>query len=394
MIYSNVCGEKISKLGFGTMRLPLNEDKTINQKQVEEMVDYALNNGVNYFDTAYPYHEGQSEISIGKALKKYPRESYYLADKYPGHQIASSYNPAQVFETQLKKCDVEYFDFYLLHNVYENDIEVYEDPKWGIIDYFVEQKKLGRIKHLGFSSHARVETLENFLKRHPNLFEFCQIQLNYVDYTLQEGKQKVELLNRYNIPIWVMEPLRGGKLASTKKDEKLKELRKDASIASWGFNYLLNIEGISVILSGMSSLSQMQDNIKTFNENKPLNEEETKLVYEIAEEIKSSVPCTKCRYCTSGCPMGIDIPLMIAIYNDLSVQRSVNTIMAIENYPEDKLPSACLKCGACASICPQGIKIPDILEDLTNIISSMPKWKDISKQREEIANKELKNKSS
>lgn len=389
MIYSNVCNEKISKLGFGTMRLPLKEDKTIDQEQVELMVDYAIKNGVNYFDTAFPYHEGQSEISIGKALKKYPRESYYLADKYPGHQIASQYNPKQVFEKQLEKCGVDYFDFYLLHNVYENDIEVYEDPKWGIIDYFIKQKELGRIKHLGFSSHARVDTLKSFLDKHPNLFEFCQIQLNYVDYTLQEGKEKVELLNKYNIPIWVMEPLRGGKLASTNREEKFYELRKDASIASWGFNYLLNIKGVSVILSGMSNLPQMEDNIKTFNENRPLNQEETKLVYEIAEEIKSSVPCTKCRYCTSGCPMGIDIPLMISIYNDLNVAKSVNTIMEIENYPEDKLPSACLKCGACTSICPQKIAIPDILEKLSETISTMPKWKDISKQREEIAKKEL-----
>ena len=180
MIYTNINGKQVSKLAFGTMRLPLLEDKTIDQKQVEEMVKLAIEAGVNYFDTAWPYHGGLSEIAISKALSKYPRESYFVADKYPGHQIAEKYNPQEIFEKQLEKTNFEYFDFYLLHNVYENDIDVYEDPKWGIIDYFVEQKRLGRIKNLGFSSHAKPKTLRRFLDSHPGLFDFCQIQLNYL----------------------------------------------------------------------------------------------------------------------------------------------------------------------------------------------------------------------
>ena len=385
MIYSNYCDSKVSKLGFGAMRLPINEDNSIDQKQVEEMVDLAISSGVNYYDTAWPYHGGLSEISITKALSKYPRDSYFLADKYPGHQIFSEYKPAEIFEKQLKKCNVEYFDFYLLHNIYENDINVYEDPKWGIIDYFVEQRKLGKIKHLGFSSHAHPETLEKFLDCHPGMFDFCQIQLNYVDWELQNAKKKVDILNKRNIPIVVMEPIRGGKLADFGADinNELKALRPDSSIASWAFNYLLNIKGIGVILSGMSNIDQMKDNIKTFEENNPLNEQETSKVYEIAEKLSNTVPCTKCKYCKDGCPMGLDIPTLINIYNDLKVAKSFNLTMYLDSLPADKLPNACIKCGACKQICPQGIDIPNILEDLSNTIEGMESWASICKKREE-----------
>ena len=384
MIYSDFKDIKISKLGFGTMRLPLNEDKTIDQKQVEEMTDLAIANGINYFDTAWPYHGGLSEKSISKALSKYPRDSYYLADKYPGHQISSSYNPKEIFEKQLQKCNIDYFDFYLLHNIYENDFHIYENPDLGIIDYFVKQKQLGKIKYLGFSSHAHANNLEAFIKRHPGLFDFCQIQLNYLDWDLQDAKRKVEVLNENNIPIWVMEPVRGGKLSSFDEEtnNKLKELRPNNSISSWAFNYLLNIKGVSVILSGMSNIEQMKDNIKTFNENKPLDEKETKLVYEIAHSLSNSILCTKCRYCTDGCSMGLDIPTFISIYNELKVSKAVNAIMALDALDKDKLPSACIKCGMCKQICPQKIDIPTVLEELTETIGSMTSWAEICKQRE------------
>ena len=210
MIYTGFQDKKLSMLGFGTMRLPTLEGGAIDEAQVAEMVKYALDNGVNYFDTAYPYHGGMSEIVIGKVLSEYPRDSYYLATKYPGHQISSSYDLAAVFEEQLKKCGVEYFDFYLLHNVYENSIQTYLDPRWDIIGYFREQKRLGRIRHLGFSCHGRVENLREFLDAAGDDMEFCQIQLNWLDWTLQDAKAKVELLNERNIPVWVMEPVRGG----------------------------------------------------------------------------------------------------------------------------------------------------------------------------------------
>lgn len=211
MEYSDFKECKLSKLGFGAMRLPLREDRSIDKPQVATMVEMAMKSGVNYFDTAWPYHDGKSETVIGEALSNYPRESWYLADKFPGHQTASSYEPEKLFEAQMKKCNVDYFDFYLLHNVCESSIDIYLDPKWGIGDYFVKQRDEGRIRHLGFSSHAELETLKAFLDTPiGEEMEFCQIQLNYMDWSLQDAKAKVDLLNEHNIPIWVMEPLRGG----------------------------------------------------------------------------------------------------------------------------------------------------------------------------------------
>ena len=388
MIYTNFKGIEVSKLGFGCMRLPVNEDKSIDQKQVEEMVKIALDSGVNYFDTAWPYHDGTSEIAIGKALKKYPRDSYYLADKYPGHQIAKEYTPLKTFNRQLEKCQCEYFDFYLLHNIYENDIDVYEDPKWQIIETFVELKKQGKIKYLGFSSHAQPDNLKAFLNRHPNTFDFVQIQLNYMDYSLQDAKRKVEILNELKMPIIVMEPVRGGILAKFDEEtnEKLLKLRPEQSIAAWAFDYLLNIDGILTVLSGMSNIEQIQDNIKTFNENKPLNEDENKIVYEIANKLMDRVPCSKCRYCCKGCPMQLDIPDLIATYNDLKVDKRVNSIMYLDSISKDKWPSACVECYQCSQICPQNIDIPHIMKELSAILDTMPRWADISKARE-LANK-------
>ena len=299
MIYKDFQGLKLSQLGFGTMRLPLREDKSIDAEQAAAMTSEAIAKGVNYFDTAWPYHSGKSELVIGEILKQYPRESFYLADKFPGHQIAPSYDVKGVFEKQLKKCGVEYFDFYLLHNVYENSIAVYEDERWNILQYLLEQKKNGRIRHLGFSTHAGVPALEAFLEKHANEMEFCQIELNYLDWTLQQAKEKCELLNRYGIPIWVMEPVRGGKLANlpAAAQEKLHALRPEASDASWALRWVQEIPGVTMILSGMSNMAQMQDNLATFDHPEPLSAEEQALLLEIAEGFKSAVPCTACRYC-------------------------------------------------------------------------------------------------
>ena len=399
MIYREACGHKLSQLGFGTMRLPLKEDKSIDEERVQTMVDMAMAAGVNYFDTAYPYHGGYSEIVIGKALKKYPRDSYYLATKYPGHQIASTYDPAAVFEEQLKKCQVDFFDFYLLHNVYENSIDVYKDPRWGIIDYFKEQVKNGRIRHLGFSTHARPETLKAFLDYAGDDMEFCQIQLNYLDWTLQDAKAKVDLLNERAIPIWVMEPLRGGRLVnlSEKEQETLKTLAAQLensdlpalnTPAEWGLRFLQQVPGVAVILSGMSAEEQMAQNLKTFESERRLTPEEIELLMELAEGMKNALPCTRCRYCCDGCPMGLDIPMLIHAYNDVKFSgRSSTVAMQFDALPEDKLPSACIGCGACAAICPQNIDIPAALAELAETIAQTPSWKEICRQREEAARK-------
>ncbi len=390
MKYNIVCDEKLSLLGFGLMRLPLNENGEIDQQQLEEMVEYAINNGVNYFDTAYPYHDGNSEIAIGKVLAQYPRDSFYLATKYPGHQILSTgYNPEEIFEEQLKKCKVEYFDFYLLHNVNDKSIETYLDERWKIIDYFVQQKELGRIKHLGFSTHATLQVLEKFLDLHGDKMEFCQIQLNYLDWTMQQAKEKYELLTKRNIPVWVMEPVRGGRLASLNEESerKLLTLRADKSIASWGFEFLKRLDNVKMVLSGMSNIDQMIDNVNTFKNESLITEEEVNLLLEIAETLKKGVPCTKCQYCVEGCPMNLDIPTLLEIYNDLLFYPSSNTSMRIEFMDEEKKPHNCIGCGNCSSICPQNIDIPGSLNELSEMMEKLPSWEQICLEREEAAKK-------
>lgn len=389
MLYNEACGEKLSRLGFGCMRLPLTADKAIDEGELQRMVDYAIANGVNYFDTAYPYHGGLSEIAIGKALGKYPREQWYLASKYPGHQIASSYDPAEIFEEQLKKCGVDHFDFYLLHNVYENSIGVYTDPRWGILDYFKEQKRLGRIRHLGFSTHARPDTLEKFLDYAGDSMEFCQIQLNYLDWSLQDAKAKYDLLTGRHIPVWVMEPLRGGKLAALGEADaaRLKALRPEESDAAWSFRWLQRLDNVKMVLSGMSAFDQMVDNVATFSGGRPQADDEAALLEQIAEGMKDALPCTRCRYCCDGCPMGLDIPMLIHAYNDVKFAQSMTVPMQFDALPEDKRPSACIACGACAAVCPQNIDIPGALAELSDMLAKMPSWAELCRQREEAARK-------
>lgn len=387
MIYSDFNGKKLSLLGFGAMRLPLKSQATddVDEAQVREMVRYALEQGVNYFDTAYPYHGGVSERVLGRALKEFPRESFFLATKFPGHQISKSYNPQAIFEEQLEKCGVDYFDFYLLHNVYEKSIDTYREQKWGIVDYLLEQKKNGRIRHLGFSCHGRMENLREFLDLYGEQMEFCQIQLNYLDWTLQNAKEKYDLLTERGIPVWVMEPLRGGKLANLSDDDaqKLKALRSDETIPAWGFRFLQGLPNVKMILSGMSAMEQMVQNVQTFEERKPLNDEELQTIFAIADGLKNAVPCTACRYCCDGCPQGLDIPMLISAYNDLRVAATINVGMAIEALPQDKQPSACVKCGKCAKQCPQGIDIPSVMQDFAERLSKLPSWAEICRQRDE-----------
>lgn len=385
MLYNEVHGNCLSLLGFGAMRLPVREDGSIDQPKVQEMVDYAMENGVNYFDTAYPYHGGYSELSLRQALSAYPRQSYFLADKYPGHQIASSYHPAEVFEDQLKKCGVDYFDYYLLHNVCENSLDTYLDEKWGILPYFLQQRKEGRIRRLGFSSHGSLAMLENFLARYGKEMEFCQLQLNYVDWTLQDGREKCALMEKYGIPVWVMEPLRGGKLANLPEDQakELDSLRPGETPAAWAFRFLEQISGVKMILSGMSALEQMKENVEIFSERRPLSPRELEQLEKLADELKKSVPCTACGYCVEGCPMGLDIPGLIKAANDFAYHPSANVSMMMDALPEEKRPSACIGCGACAAICPQKIAIPGVLQGFAEHMTQYPSWAEICRQREE-----------
>ena len=387
MLYNVFQDLSLSALGFGAMRLPLLADGSIDQAELDRMVDAAMAAGVNYYDTAYPYHGGMSEVCLGRSLARYPRESWHLADKFPGHQNVQGVKPvtpAEIFEEQLQRCGVEYFDFYLLHNVNENSMSCYYGkPENHFIEYFLEQKAAGRIRHLGFSCHAAPAGLETFLGLYGEHMEFCQIQLNYVDWTLQDAKKKVEILRAAGIPVWVMEPVRGGRLASFNEEitAKLRALRPDESTPAWAFRWLRTVPQPTMILSGMSNLAQMQDNLKTFETHKPLNEEELALIGEVAAQIAKLIPCTGCRYCCAGCPMELDIPTMLSMANDMAVSPSFNTVARYSALGEGKLADACIGCGQCMAACPQKINVPEELKKLNALMSSQKTWEEICIER-------------
>lgn len=370
MIYREFQGEKLSALGMGAMRLPVvdGDDARIDEAAAAAMVDYAMAHGVNYYDTAWGYHNGNSELVMGRALARYPRESYFLADKFPGYDLSNMDKVGAIFEKQLEKCGVEYFDFYLFHNVCEMNIDAYLDPKYGIFDYLTAQKKAGRIRHLGFSAHGSYAVMKRFLEAYGSEMEFCQIQLNYLDWKFQGAKEKVELLQAYNIPVWVMEPLRGGKLASLAPadEEKLQALRPQEGIPAWAFRFLQSIPAVTVTLSGMSNMEQMQENIRTYETEQPLDENEMQTLLGIADAMvgKIALPCTACHYCVSHCPQGLDIPNLLALYNEhCFTDGGFIAPMALSAVPEDKRPNSCIGCRSCEAVCPQQIRISEAMAD-------------------------------
>ena len=371
MVYKDFQDIKLSALGMGAMRLPVvdGDDAKIDEAAAEAMVDYAMEHGVNYYDTAWGYHDGNSELVMGKALHKYPREQFYLATKFPGYDLSNMPKVKEIFEKQLEKCQVEYFDFYLFHNVCEMNIDAYLDEKYGIFDYLIEQKKNGRIRHLGFSAHGNYDVMKRFLDAYGEHMEFFQIQLNYVDWSFQNAKEKVELLKEYNIPVWVMEPLRGGKLATLPERETkaLKAMRPDEEIPAWAFRFLQSIPEVTMILSGMSNAEQMKANIETFETDKPLTDTEMKNLLAIADGmLNGTLPCTACHYCTSHCPKGLDIPMLLNLYNEHSFTGGgFIAPMALSAVPQDKWPSACIGCRSCEKVCPQQIKISEAMADFT-----------------------------
>ena len=368
MIYNNFKGKSISALGFGTMRLPTvdGDNAKIDQAKVNEMFDYAIAHGVNYFDTAWGYHSGMSEISVGEALKLHKRDGFYLATKFPGYDVSNMGKAPEIFARQLEKCQVEYFDFYLVHNVCEANIEYYLDPKYKTVEYLLEEKKNGRIKHLGFSTHATFENFKRFLDMYGEVMEFCQIQLNYLDYEFQDAKAKIEYLRELNIPVWVMEPVRGGRLANLSEGElnDLHKIRNDESAPALAFRFVQSIPEVTVTLSGMSNFEQVKENIETYKEAKPFNADEMQKILSLGKKMTECVPCTSCRYCTEYCPQGLDIPKLISLYNEQVFSGGGFIVsMSLGSLPEDKRPSACIGCGACQAVCPQNIKIPEIFSD-------------------------------
>ena len=370
MIYQDFQGLKLSALGMGAMRLPTlaGDDSQVDEAAAAEMVAYAMDHGVNYYDTAWGYHSGRSETVMGKLLAEYPREKFYLATKFPGYDLSNMPKVEKIFEEQLKKCRVDYFDFYLFHNVCEMNIDAYLDPRYGILDYLLKQKERGRIRHLGFSAHGGLPVLRRFLEACGSHMEFGQLQLNWLDWTFQGAKEKVELLARYGIPVWVMEPLRGGKLASLSPgaEAKLRALRPEEPIPAWSFRFLQSVPGVTVTLSGMSSLPQVEENIRTFETERPLDSREMETLLSIADEmLKSNVlPCTACHYCVSHCPQGLDIPRLLELYNEHSVTGGgFIAPMALMAVPAEKQPGACVGCRSCEAVCPQQIRISEAMAD-------------------------------
>lgn len=375
MIYRKFQNIQLSGLGLGMMRLPVvnGNDNEVDETAAAEMIDYAYQNGINYFDTAWGYHNGNSELMAGKALSRYPRESFYLASKFPGYDNSNMPKVKEIFERQLEKCRTPYFDFYLFHNVYEGNIDDYLNPQFGILDYLLEQKKNGRIKHLGFSTHGSVEVMKRFLNAYGQHMEFCQIQLNYMDWHFQNADEKVKLLNEAGIPIWVMEPLRGGRLAKAnpEKEAAMKAMRPEESTPAWAFRFLQSIPGVTMVLSGMSNMEQLKANLETYAEDKPLTATELERLIAIQDEEtkRGGLPCTACHYCTTHCPQELPIPELIALYNEHKITGGgFIAPMAVASMASEKRPANCIGCRSCEQVCPQQIKISEMMSAFSDMI--------------------------
>ena len=401
MIYRSFKDLKLSQLGFGCMRFASDPSTgEIDQAKVNAMFDLAIREGVNYFDTAYPYLGGKSELAMAEGLSRYPRESYYIADKFPGHSLTAPIDNIALFKVSLRKCRTDYFDFYLLHNITEWSVKYYESEEYHILPDMLQLKKEGKIRNLGFSFHGGPELLEAFLTRHEGEFDFVQIQLNYLDWTLQDAKSKYEIIVRHGLGVWVMEPCRGGKLAVLPESEsaKLRALHSAADAghsgnypgdASYAFRFLQNLPGVKVILSGMNEIFQVEDNLRTFREEWPLTSQERSVLLEIAENLKKGVPCTACRYCCDGCPVGLDIPYLLQCYNDYKFEQSLPPSMRIDALEEEKRPVACIGCGQCMHACPQGIDVPAALAELAEMYEKGPHWSEQVKLRQKFIQADL-----
>ncbi|MGI6009996.1 MAG: aldo/keto reductase [Ruminococcus sp.] len=355
--------EKISGLGLGGLRFPVDPDNPnhINRTKSREIVDTAMEWGINYFDTAYTYQNGDSERFLGEVLSAYPRESYYFATKFygsPGKKIEI------VFEEQMRRCGMEYFDFYLLHSMDENHIDDYMDREKGYLEYLLRQKEKGRIRYLGFSSHGAPKTLKRFLDWYDG-FDMALIQLNYLDWTLLQAKEQYEILSSRQIPVWVMEPLKGGRLCKLNQEAEnlLKGAAPDRSIESWAFRFLMGLPNVQTVLSGMSSAEQVRENAAAFAKIDPLNPKEKEILEKAGHAfIKDlGVPCSGCRYCCDTCPAQLDIPLLLQSYNE---KRISGDTWRLEGLSKIKGADQCLQCGTCVTHCPQKIDIPAVMKKL------------------------------
>ena len=372
MKYSNFDSiyRTISKLGFGLMRLPKKEENSeiIDRDEAFRLIDLAMKSGVNYYDTAYFYHGGDSEQFVKEALSRYPRESFCLATKLPSGVIKDKEkNTKEIFNGQLEKCGVDYFDFYLLHAVSEDNMWVFEEDN--SYDYLTKQKELGKIKHLGFSYHGNLEFFLKLIDKYK--WDFVQLQINYYDWENQNAKAYYEALEERNIPCIVMEPVRGGSL-HTLNDEakKIFEELGDASAASYALRYVAELPNVLVTLSGMSTYEQVVDNLKTFDECKPLTDTEKGAIEKANVLFRKNfaVPCTDCKYCVETCPAGINIPACFTAYNEYNKTRNSEDFTKLyEAISIEQRATNCLDCKACVEKCPQRIDIPKQLRRVSEL---------------------------
>ena len=368
MDYREMAGNRVSLLGYGCMRFPTDDAGNIDEARAEALLLRAYEAGINYFDTAWPYHSGKSEPFVGKVMSKLPRDSFYLATKLPIWAIDSLDKAREIFDTQLEHLHSEYVDYYLLHALDEEKWE--KCLKLGIVDFLVEQKRLRRIRNLGFSFHAPYAVFNRIIDH--RRWDFCQIQLNYMDTEHQAGLQGLAYAEAKGIPCVIMEPVKGGTLASLPEyaSAPLKAAAPQSSIASWAFRYLAGFDNVRVILSGMSSEEQLEDNLGTFSPYIPLSDHEKVALDEAIAALKSrpNNGCTRCKYCMP-CASGVEIPRIFSIWNEY--QRYQNDAMAAKDYkdiPPFGRAQCCIRCGKCEAACPQKIKIRDELK----AIASMP----------------------
>ncbi|MDR3112557.1 MAG: aldo/keto reductase [Elusimicrobiota bacterium] len=364
-------------LTFGMMRLPANSKHKygIDEKQVQEMVDYAMAHGANFFDTAYMYMSGNSEIVTGNVLKKHPRDSYYVSDKLPVKMVNSKTDNEKLFNEQLKKTGFDYFDFYFAHSlnrdIFENNLKKYD-----VYEFLQKKKREGKVKYVGFSFHDSPDALEPMLKAYK--WDFAMIQLNYLDWDLIDAKQMYETVQKYNVPIWVMEPVKGGQLASLnpQANKILSVAKPGTSTASWAIRYAASFPGVITVLSGMSNMEQLKDNIKTMTDFKPLsNSERTTLTNAVAAyRASGTIPCTNCKYCTPYCPKKVDIPNNLVIYNQYLVDKSERVFTrdykALQAFER---ADRCINCKACLPHCPQKINIPENLTKVSGLFKQLAK---------------------
>lgn len=365
MMYSTPAklGVKLSRLGFGCMRLPILESGKIDRKLAAEMVDKAYKSGVNYFDTAYGYHDGESELFLGETMPRYPRESFYLADKLPTWLLQTEADPERLFNEQLGKLGVDYIDFYLLHSLDKDRWPAVKATK--AYELLQEKKKEGKIRFLGFSYHGDFDTFCEIIDQRE--WDFVQIQINYLDYTMSDAKAYHDKLSAKGIPCVVMEPVRGGFLAGLPDSARaVQKAVNGDSAAAWALRWCMDMENMPVILSGMSTMAQVEENLDIFSRERPLSGAERKAIEETKEAILAvkTIPCTACRYCMD-CDYGVNIPGMFTAFNRLKLFK--NEFRAKIEYAElgsDHDSSNCVKCGVCVSKCPQGIDIPARMEEV------------------------------